>query len=383
MRFSRRQLLTLLLAGAAARGGPVRAAMLERTLRLAASPLCNPGDDWSTFAEQLGWSIQALTISDDPEAIRSMLYVESEAGGLDLIYTVGGMIPMLAHNNLIEPIDTERLSRWQDNDYIQSYFVEGKPGYPFISLNGKIHAVPTLLQGDSFVYRPDISGKLTSYGDLFDPQWKGRVAIEDNAITCGQKTALYLKNSGLAAINDPSDLLPGEIRSVVNFLIEKKQQGQFHTLWTSAEEALRLLASKEVAIVEGPESLVAAARAEGVNTVHAAPVEGYLLWALTAAIVRVPERDETTRQALYDFIDFLLDGWYGARLSLLRGAMTNPEALSYAEDRPETFGPDELVRLQALDGTGRLKLEKGGVWRNGWPTNRKLYEIEWSRFKMA
>ena len=383
MPLSRRQLLSLLLAGASLPSLSAPAAELQRRLRLAGNPIGDPGDDWARFAEQTGWSVEALSISDAPDSIRQLLSLEGAAGGLDLLHSVGGLLHVLADNRLIEPIETERLSHWQDNDYIQNYFGPETAGFSFIGSQERVYGVPTLLQGESFLYLPEATGKLESYGALFDPQWRGQVAMQDDMINSGHKTALYLKESGLAAIEDPGNLLPGEIRSVVDFLIDQKRQGQFRTLWTSLEEALNLLVAKEVVAIECPEALMTAARAEGVNAVQAAPLEGYLLWALTASIVRAPEREEPVEDAIYDLIDFMLGGWYGARLGLLRGAMTNPRALRQPEEQPENFKADEAVRLQALDSAGRLKFERGGVWHNRWPTHRKAYEAEWSRFKTA
>lgn len=382
MPLSRRRLLSLLLALPATARGAL-AGQHDRRLRLAGSPLGAPGDGWARFAERTGWSVESLTVSDAPEAIRRLLSLEGAGGGLDLLHTVGGMVPLLADNALVEPIDTERLSHWQDSDYIQTYFGPESPGFGFIGSSERVFGVPTLLQGESFLYLPEATGKLDSYAALFDPAWRGRVAIQDDMINTGHKTALYLKESGLAAIDKPDDLLPGEIRNVVDFLIDLKRQGQFRSLWASPEEALKLLVAKEAVVVEGPEALLVAARDQGVNAVQAAPVEGYLLWALTASIVRSPARDQQAEEALYDLIDFMLDGWYGARVGLLRGAMTNPRALRYAEEEAEAFTPDEAVRLQALDSVGRLKFEKGGVWHNRWPTHRKAYETEWSRLKTA
>ena len=388
MILSRRDLMCLLAgtAGLAAAGRPfgAGATTMPRTLQVAMSPMGNPGGDWSRFTEATGWSVAPVTISDEPNAIKQLLRAELKAGGgLDLLHSTGGLAETLVTHELIDPIDRERLQNWADNDYIQTFFKDDGPGYPFISAGPYLYAVPTMLQGDSFAYLPELTGKLDSYAALFDPEWRGKVALENKVETAGHKTALYLKASGLASIDDPSNMTPGEIRLVVDYLIEQKSLGQFRALWTGFDEALRLMVDKEVAVIDCWEPMVAAASARGVNAVYAAPVEGYLLWAMTASIVREPDRSKESRQAVYSLIDFMLSGWFGATAGLLRGYMTNPKALTYVEEHPEEFTPDERVKIQALDSAGRLKFQKGGVWRNRWPEHRKAYEAEWARFQIA
>ena len=80
---------------------------------------------------------------------------------------------------------------------VEEFLGKGKPGFQFIGYNNEIYGVPTVLQGDSFAYLPEKTGQLDSYAALFDPKWKGYVALEDNYTTAGQKTALYLKGTVL------------------------------------------------------------------------------------------------------------------------------------------------------------------------------------------
>ena len=387
MTIGRRELLSALLAGSAGLGAvtlaPLRPRAEERVVRLAGSPMGDPGD-WSGFTERTGWMVAPLSISDASATIRSLLLTEVHGGGdLDLLHAIGGMTHALVTNGLIDPIETERLKNWAGNDYIQTFFAPEAPGSDFIRNGRGIYAVPTVLQGDSFAYLPELTGKLDSYGALFDPEWKGRVAIENNVWTSGLKTALYLRESGLAAIRDPGNMSPGEIRIVVDYLISLKQAGQFQSLWTSSEESVRMLVEKQVAVIDCGEPTVTAANARGVNAVYAAPVEGYLLWALTASIIHDDDRPEAKTQAAYDLIDFLLDGWYGTTIGLARGFMTNPMALDHVEDNADDYSPDQRVKIQALDSAGRLKFQKGGVWRNRWPEHRKAYLAEWDRLVAA
>ena len=100
----------------------------------------------------------------------------------------------LVDNDLIEEIDTCQLPNWAKDKNIEEFLGKGTPGFNFIGYKDKIYGVPTVLQGDSFAYLPEKTGPLDSYAALFDPKWKGYVALEDNYTTAGQKTALYLKH---------------------------------------------------------------------------------------------------------------------------------------------------------------------------------------------
>ena len=85
------------------------------------------------------------------------------------------------------------------------------------------------------------------------------------------------------------------------------------------------------------EPMVFAARAKGHNVKYAAPEEGYLLWAMAAYLVNDPGRSKEDVEAAYRLLDFMLGPWYGAKIALLRGYMTNPDAPGYAEAHPDEF----------------------------------------------
>ena len=111
-----------------------------------------------------------------------------------------------------------RLPNWAKNSYIQDYLGKGTPGFDFIGYQDTLYGVPTVLQGDSFAYLPDETGELDSYAALFDPKHRGYVSLEDDYTTAGQKTALYLKQSGQAQ--------------------KHPRAGIHHTVW---QQALRFL----------------------------------------------------------------------------------------------------------------------------------------------
>ena len=343
----------------------------------------DPGGDWSKFNKKTGWKVNLVAIGNAPSTILNILIAGGGTKTYDVINIVGGMQKPLVENDLVIPIDTDRIPNWAKNSYIQQYLPAGSPGFEFIGYGDKLYGVPTVLQGDSFAYLEDVTGPLNSYGALFDPKWKGYVALEDNYTTAGQKTALYLKDNKLANIQNPANMTPGEIKTVVDFLIEKKKEGQFRVIWTGFEQAVNLLVSREVHVMDCWEPMVFVAKTKGAKAVYADPKEGYLLWAMAAYLVNNPKRPAERTQAAYDLLDFMLGPWYGAKITGLRGYMTNPQAPVYAKAHQDEFPADEASKVAAITDGVKGKFDKGGTWQNRWPTHVEVYESEWARFKAA
>lgn len=351
----------------------------DLTLTMADVGVGDPGD-WSKF-ESAG--VNVVSIGNAPSAVLNQLIAGGGLSEFHLVNIVGGMQQPLVENDLIKEIDTSKLNNWAGNAYIADYMSEGSPGFDFIGFDGKIYGVPTVLQGDSFAYLPDQTGELDSYAALFDPKFKGFVSLEDNYTTAGQKTALYLKATGQAEIGDPADMTPEEVKTVMDFLIEHKKNGQFRVMWSSFEQAVDLLTSQEVHVMDCWEPMVFVAASQGHNVKYAAPKEGYLLWSMAAYIVNDPDKSEEDIEATYQLLDFMLGPWYGAKITLLRGYMTNPEAVGYAAGNSDDFSADEAAKIKAIDDGVKAKFSQGGTWQNRWPTHVDVYEEEWQRFKLS
>lgn len=342
----------------------------------------DPGD-WSRLAEQAGVDVKVIAIGNAPSAVINQLVAGGGRDTYDIVNIVGGMQQPLVETGLIDPIDISRLSNWDKNTYIQQFLDPDTPGYEFISYDGQIYGIPTVLQGESFAYLPQHTGELNSYGALFDPKFRGYVALEDNYTTGGQKVALYMKANGLADIADPADMTPEELDTVIDFLIEKKKDGQFRVIWSSFEQAVSLLANEEVYVMDCWEPIVYAARDKGVDVVYADPEEGYLLWAMAAYIVNNPGRSEEQTQAIYDTLDFMLGPWYGATITLNQGYMTNPQAPQFAEQNPDLFTAEQAAEIVKIHDNVEQKFAVGGSWQNRWPTHVDAYEDAWQRFKAS
>jgi putative spermidine/putrescine transport system substrate-binding protein len=381
---TRRDVLHIGAAAMLAAGGlRIPGAWAAGTINFADIGVGDPGGDWSKYTAASGYGVNLVSMGNAPSAVLNVLVASGGQGTYDIINIVGGMQKPLVENDLVEEIDTSRIPNWAKDTYVDEFLGKGKPGFQFIGFNDKIYGVPTVLQGDSFAYLPKKTGPLDSYAALFDPKWKGFVALEDNYTTAGQKTALYLKKAGLAAIANPDDMTKDEFKAVIDFLIEQKKKGQFRVIWNSFEQAVNLITSKEVYVIDCWEPMVFVAKSKGIDAVYADPKEGYLLWAMAAYIVKNPNRSEEQTVATYALLDFMLGGWYGAKITGLRGYMTNPQAPDYAKANQSEFPAADAEKVGQITDNVRRKFRQGGTWQNRWPTEVEFYESEWSRFKAA
>jgi spermidine/putrescine-binding protein len=380
---TRRYLLKAGLAAAAVPFLSRHAGAAAGTINFADIGVGDPDGDWSRFTGPTGYEINLVAIGNAPSAILNVLIAGGGTASYDIINIVGGMQKPLVDNNLVEPIDISKLPNWSKDKNIDEFLGKDKPGFQFIGYKDTIYGVPTVLQGDSFAYLPEKTGKLDSYAALFDPKWKGYVALEDNYTTAGQKTALYLNHANLAQISNPDDMTPEEFKTVVDFLIDQKKKGQFRVIWSSFQQAVDLIINKEVYVIDCWEPMVFVAKSKGVDAVYADPVEGYLLWAMAAYLTNNPNRSPEQTDAAYKLLDFMLGGWYGAKITALRGYMTNTQAPEYAQQHPDEFPAEAAKKVTDITENVRRKFAKGGTWQNRWPTAVDVYESEWSRFKAS
>jgi putative spermidine/putrescine transport system substrate-binding protein len=351
------------------------------TVNLADIGVGDPDGDWSRFTKASGWTVNLVAIGNAPSAILNVLIAGGGTASYDVINIVGGMQKPLVDNDLIDPIEVAKLPNWGKDKNIQEFLSVGSPGFNFIGYQDRLYGVPTAFGGDSFAYLPERTGVLDSYSALFDARFRGYVALEDNYTTAGQKTALYLKQANLADIGNPADMSPDEIKYVVDFLIEHKRRGQFRVLWSSFQQAVDLIVNREVYVIDCWEPMVLAAKSRGVEAVYADPKEGYLLWALAAYLTHNPKRRPEATQAAYDLLNFMLDGWYGAKITVIRGYMTNSRSLDYASSHADEFQAGGAKRIMDIAQKTRRKFTKGGTWQNRWPSRVDVYEAEWERFK--
>src|SRR5207237_41275 len=106
-----------------------------------------------------------------------------------------------------------------------------------------------------------------------------------------QDAANGLKAMGVLKFKDLGNMTKPEIDGLVKIMTKYKKQGQFRAFWSTFNESVNLMSSKEVVIESMWSPAVALLIAQGINVRYAAPPEGFRGWCSAQ-----PARDHRTRR---------------------------------------------------------------------------------------
>ncbi|TWB58142.1 putative spermidine/putrescine transport system substrate-binding protein [Rhizobium sp. ERR 922] len=373
----RRDMLKLMGAGAAALtvgGLSATSAMADdATVAFWGTATLDIGDKWQEFTRQSGVSPEFTDNGNDVGPVVARLAAGNANDLFDVGGFQGGAERELAKQGLIAPWDVSKISNFAG-------IWQWAKDIPTLTYEGKQYGIPTVVNADSIIYRPDKLGKVDSYGVIFDPKLKGRVAMEDAWINSAIFTAIYLKEAENKPIKEPGNLTESELGLVMEFLIKHKKDGQFRTFWNGWEQGVQLVANEEVDAMTGWEPIVYEGRKRGLQVEYAAPVEGYEGWGNNTVLLKgATERGKA--DAAHKFVDGLLAGLYGCELGKARGYLVPTDNnLAYAKAHPDEYKADDVAKL-----ADHVKAKFSGkvYWQNCRPDNFQLYEEWWQKLRNA
>ena len=225
-----------------------------------------------------------------------------------------------------QPIDTQRIKDWDKvTDLCKTGKLtpdskEGQGDAPFRHLwldeNGEradgpsryVSMVPAFHNADSIGYNPDDTERpIESWAELFSEDFEGRVALLNVPQIGVMDAALAVEAMGLYQFKDKGNMTREEIDFLIDFLIEKKDNGHFRAFWESFGQSVNLMVSGEVALESMWSPAVTAIKAEGVPCVYAFPKEGMRGWHGGLAISA--KTSGAQLDAAYEYINWWLDGW--------------------------------------------------------------------------
>ena len=337
--------------------------------------------DWSEFEADTGLKVEFTPIDD---AIGTFLHeVEANDAGerYDLFAAFSGPWKGLAEKGYLLSVDSSRMSNWAG----VSESVQTSP--LIMGGEGALWSVPLVMNADSFAYFPEMLGVPSApepvfWNLLFDNDaTKGMVALDDSFFTL-QHCAAYLKFHNIADIGNPGNLTASECETVANFLIERKQAGQFRTFWVTYDEQVSLLVNQEVAVETAWEPAALEAQAQGVPVEYAWTIEGYDKWMINAFIPQQAE-DRGNLDQIYTALNWFLGGAYAAQIAILRGYVTPRSDLGKAYGEAAGWSPEQVDAIEDTMNKLDKKFSHELFWNSGWPDDIEAYEREMSRFKNA
>ena len=182
-------------------------------------------------------------------------------------------LPLLEKLNLIRPIETKYIPRWNDlMDYFKD-LPELKAG------DGKVWMVPSDAGLEGMMYNTEkIKNPPTSWKELWNPEYKGHIAMQDYARNSIAIAALAL------GYEDPFHLSDDQLKKIQDYLI--KQKPLLLKYFEGDEELDSLFSEGEVWISLGWESDAGSLSEEGTPVKFLSPKEGALSWICGYSIAR-------------------------------------------------------------------------------------------------
>ncbi|MFD0917176.1 PotD/PotF family extracellular solute-binding protein [Pseudahrensia aquimaris] len=382
--FNRRQLLALMGSAAVAAGLPVNAFAAD-PLKVWAPGIAKVGaKDWTAMEAQAGIPIANIAKSARAdESIQKMVVGDGNKLYDAMTDNGGGMEDALASQGAIVEIDTSKIPNWAN---IEPRYKEGASAADTIRHEGKVVAIPYISNADSLAFNYEkIGEELTSWEALFDSQFRGRAAMQNDFGPTLTNTAIYLKQSGKQDIENPSDMSEAEVKGVCEFLIDLKKKGHFRTFWDGVQNGSDLLSSEEVLVSSCWEVIqIFAARKNGQDIRYGTMKEGHQSWNNVLMLTK-GGKERGMEDAFNALANVYLSPWFGARTLAGLGFTPQMTGVSeYIEANPADFDAETKAQLAVRLERKKARSETpGNSWQNVFPTNIRAYQDWWARVQAA
>lgn len=248
--------------------------------------------------------------------------------------------------DLLAPIDTSKLSNWND---LAPTFRDANG----VTVDGNVIMVPVSSGPHGIIYSTeDIPDGVDSYTALFDPKYKGRVALDGGWLTALADTALA------SGIKDPIAMTDAQVGEMKDKILTAINDGQFRTISQSDSDQANLFKSGEIVLADGGRGTAEQINSEDGDVTWVAPKEGTLSWVCGLGI----SSDAANVDAAYAFINDYIGKPTQAVVGDLGYVITNPTALSeVSEEFKETADPSKVA------GTiPQVEPANAQVWRDAW-----------------
>jgi putative spermidine/putrescine transport system substrate-binding protein len=325
----------------------------------------------------------------------------------------------------LQPIDTTRITNWDkmsslvteghivENEFCDQYGVMGK-GYAmrrklYVDDNGEIiedptkksryvTMVPSYSNADSLGYIASEVPPVKTWAPLLDSKYKGRVALVTVPQVGIADVALAMESIGVHKFQNLGDFDRKEIDILVDYIIERKREGHFRAFWTTFNQSVQLMTSKEVVLQSMWYPAVNAVRAAGIDCRYGdMHHEGYRAF-MGGFLISKSATGKKLDQA-YGYINWALSGYYGACMVRQGYYMEVPETFKkfltpeeweyWYDGKParteiRDFYDGQVARPGEVRFGGSYTQRMGRIklW-NGYPTELAYMIKRWNEMKAA
>ena len=238
-----------------------------------------------SYLAKHGESPNMAIFGDEEEAFAKM-----RAGfKVDLTQPCTYKVPIWKDAGILEPIDTSRLSNWDD-------LIPSLKTIPGTFEGDKQYFIPTDWGLTSVLYRADLAPEYVgneSWGMLWDPKYKGRLSMADSLIDGVMVAAIY------TGAKDPFNMTDEEMAKTRAAL--KEQLPLMRYYWTSPADIEQALASGELVATSAWNSSYAALKKEGFDVRYSSPKEGAMTWVCGFCLMS--DHDPAKLDRIYDYLD--------------------------------------------------------------------------------
>ncbi|WP_226624960.1 ABC transporter substrate-binding protein [Alloyangia pacifica] len=225
--------------------------------------------------------------------------------------------------------------------------------------------VPLYYNADTLGIRPDLIGRpIESWAELLNPEFSGRVALQDGVSIGVADAAMALEAMGEITYGDKGNMTREEIDKTIDVLTALKREGHFRSFWTNFDQSVQLMASGEVLLQSMWSPAVTEVRTRGIDCTYKGMKEGYRGWYIMMSAMNHLEGLE--RDCAIEYMNWMNSGWAGAFISRqgfynsvpenVKPFMTENEWGYWYEGQPATE--------DILNPYGKV-MEKAGVSRDG------------------
>ena len=283
----------------------------------------NQPEQFAAYTEKYGQPPEFSILTENDEA-RAKL-----RGGFrpDIVVPTESYAPFFMKDNLLDPIDVSRLAHWPE------LFDKMRNNKSTMGANGEHYHLPWAWGTNGVVFRTDLAPEYVgnpTWSILFDPKYKGRIAMRDAPNGTIIPAALILK------AKDPYDLTDDE-----------------------------LAAAGEIAAAYAWSTAYTALKRQGVPVEYMVPKEGMPIWLDGYSLIKGGSAPE---QQKYDCLDAVLSPESGA---------FNIRKLSYGASNRKSYGLVEPQLLAELGMTNPDEILAKGLWTKVVPqaTLRKMSDL--------